>query len=130
MCRIITHMLFNQPSLASLVRSGFQKAVDWIGAGRYGALQPTLLSQRIPSLFGLQLPLTMCVHMYSIRVCISARVHVFSVLRSRAMAESNSCHVRCGLVWIQTQAVWVHMLYIHRLIPYATQLVQCLLARA
>lgn len=79
----------------------FSDAGDLIGAGRYGALRPTLLSHRILSLLCLRLPPTVrastcvystCLHVCSLRPCVRARVS--TVLRSSAIAGSDSPAMR------------------------------------
>lgn len=51
------------------------RAVDKMGAGRYGALQPTLLSHGILALFRLKMPPTVCVHIYT--ACVLAACACF-----------------------------------------------------
>ncbi len=89
-CWIQNPMLSNRQNLTSLVSSGFQDAADLIGAGRYGALQPTLLSHGILSFLCLRLLPTVSVHVYTVCVCMCASlVCVFIVLRSHGIARSN-----------------------------------------
>lgn len=71
-------MLFNRLNLVSLVKSGFQESAEEIGAGRCGALQPTLLSHGILLPLCLRLPPTVCVHVYTVGVCMCVSACVCS----------------------------------------------------
>lgn len=96
-------VLFNRRNWASLVRSGFQDAADETGAGRYGASQPTLLSHGILSLLRLRLPPTVCVHMYTVRVCMCASC-ILCATAPQYRREPFSRHAECTPAWIHFRA--------------------------
>lgn len=68
-----------------------------MGAGRYGALQPTLLSHGIPSLLGLKLPPTVCVHMYTVCVCTRVSCVCTFSLCCVAVVSPGVIFLPCGM---------------------------------